>query len=143
MKILFKILLLVFILITATSCRAQLVQTVMDAKKLEINKDKFIGKPLSSLLKQIKPQIKSVLVIPGSSERLSTICFYFLPHSDIHKFKEETGKNPVEIWIRLKEYDFKWDPSTRPQDQRYDWTKEDEETFGKMTLVQIKVNNAD
>ena len=143
MKILFKTFLFLFVSLTAFSCKAQLVQTVMDAKKLEINKDKFIGKPLSSLLKQIKPQIKSVLVIPGSSEQLSTICFYFLPHSDIHKFKEETGKNPVEIWIRLKEYDFKWDPSTRPQDQRYDWTKEDEEEFGKMTVADVKVRYAD
>lgn len=119
-----------------------MVQKIDDAKKLEINQDKFVGKPLSDLLKQIKPEIKRVMIVPGSSQRLTALYFYFLSDSDFHKFYKETGKNPLELRVRLKEYDFKWDPSTRPQDHRYDWTKEDEEDFGKLTVVDIKVKNA-
>lgn len=143
MKVSFKILLAFFVFLTAFSCKAQLVQTVNDVKRLEINQDKFVGKPLSDLLKQIKPEIKRVMIVPGSSQRLTALYFYFLSDSDFHKFYKETGKNPLELRVRLKEYDFKWDPSTRPQDQRYDWTKEDEEEFGKMTVADVKVRYAE
>lgn len=143
MKVSFKILLAFFVFLTAFSCKAQLVQTVNDVKRLEINQDKFVGKPLSDLLKQIKPEIKRVMIVPGSSQRLTALYFYFLSDSDFHKFYKETGKNPLELRVRLKEYDFKWDPSTRPQDQRYDWTKEDEKEFGKLTVADVKVRYAD
>ncbi|MGN6352089.1 MAG: hypothetical protein ACTHLB_01800, partial [Parafilimonas sp.] len=81
MRMLFKILLLSFVLIAATSCKAQMIQTVNDAKKLEIGKDKFIGKPLKELLAQIKPPVKRMAAIPGGTTSASHIFLYFLTDS--------------------------------------------------------------
>lgn len=78
MKVSFKILLAFFVFLTAFSCKAQLVQTVNDVKRLEINQDKFVGKPLSDLLKQIKPEIKRVMIVPGSSQRLTALFLFFV-----------------------------------------------------------------
>ncbi|MGN6212757.1 hypothetical protein [Parafilimonas sp.] len=143
MKILFKTFLFLFVSLTAFSCKAQLVQTVDDVKKLEVNKDRFIGKPLSSLFKEIKPEIKRVRFVPGPQGGLGTLYLSFLPDSSFRKSSEKNGKSPVEIRMRVDQHGINWDPSTRPQGHRFDFTKEDEETFGKMTLVQIKINNAD
>ena len=56
MKQLFNIFLVAF-LFAITSCNTQkLVLKVNDAKKLETNKDKFIGKPLKNVLSEIKPK---------------------------------------------------------------------------------------
>ena len=38
-----------------------MVQTPNDAHKLKINEQQFIHKPLKNLLKEIKPEIKTVL----------------------------------------------------------------------------------
>lgn len=141
MKILFKAFLIFFVFFYAFSCKAQLVQTVDDVKKLEINKDKFIGNPLSNLFKEIKPEIKRVRFIPGSPGGLGTLYLSFLPDSSFRKFWNEKGRSPAEIRIRVEEHGIGWDNSSRPQDHRFDWTKADEEEFGKMTLVDIKVNN--
>lgn len=65
MKILFKILLSFFLVVTAISCKAQLVQTTNDVKKLIENKNLFIGKPLEVLLKEVKPEIKMAIGMPG------------------------------------------------------------------------------
>lgn len=119
-----------------------MVKTVDEIKRVEVNQKKFAGKPLSNLLKQIKPEIKRVMIVPGSSQRLTALYFYFLSDSAFHRFYNETQKNPIELRVRLKGYNSKWDPSTRPQGHRFDWTKEDEEAFGKLTIVDIKVKNA-
>ena len=48
-------------------CSAQkMMQNVADAKKLETNKAKFIGKPLKVLLNQIAPEIKYVYGNPDN-----------------------------------------------------------------------------
>ncbi len=126
MKILSKISLIFFLIITGISCKAQLVQTVADAKKLEIGKDKFIGKPLKDLLKEIKPPIKRAVLQPGGMEGVNNyVIFNFISDSDYNKYKSETGKIPVTIRINVKEYNFKWDPSNKPKNQRSNWTKED------------------
>lgn len=143
MRMLFKILLLSFILITATSCKAQLVQTVADAKKLEIGKDKFIGKPLKDLLKEIKPPIKRAVLQPGGMEGVNNyVIFNFISDSDYNKYKSETGKIPVTIRINVKEYNFKWDPSNKPKNERFNWTKEDEEKYGNLTVTWIRVSGS-
>ena len=58
----------VFALLFCTiSCHAQqMVQKVNDAKKLEINKERFIGKPLKELLSQIAPKVMYVYGNPDN-----------------------------------------------------------------------------
>lgn len=128
------------LLLITISCKAQLVHTIYDLKNLEINKNEFIGKPLKDLLQQIKPEIKRVRVIPGSSESLSTIYLSLLSDSGFHNIYSKTGKRPAEVCIRLKEHNFKWwNPSNRPQNHRFDWTKNDEKEFGKLTVEDIRI----
>lgn len=136
MKILFKILLLSFMLITATSCKAQMVQTVNDAKKLEINQDEFVGKPLSNLLRQIKPKIKRALILPEVGAN-SYIVFNFLDNSGYNKYKAN-GKTPLTIRLYIQG-PFKSYALDKPIENRYDWTKDDERKYKDLIITGIKV----
>ena len=61
MKNLFKTLTLMSFLIFNLSCAQTTMQKIADAKKIEINKKEFIGKPLSYLLSKMNVEIKSTL----------------------------------------------------------------------------------
>ncbi len=143
MRMLFKILLLSFVLIAATSCKAQMIQTVNDAKKLEIGKDKFIGKPLKELLAQIKPPVKRMAAIPGGTTSASHIFLYFLTDSSYHQYIDQTGKTPTRIDVQVAEGNFEWNPVTKAKGHQYDWTKEDEKKYGNLTVVNIRVTGSD
>jgi len=136
MKQIFKFLVLP-LLIGTISCRAQMVQTTNDLNKLIINKNQFIGKPLSDLLQQIKPPIKRAMVFPGSIETNSY--FYFVSDSDFHKYWQEEKKTPPHIRVMVKEYNFNWD---KPKEHWNDWTKEDEKEYGNLTVVDIRVTGS-
>jgi len=92
MKILFKVFLSFFILTATISCKAQLVQKIDDAKKLEINEKQFLNKPLKNLLEEIKPKIERVLVSPGGGETNSFFVFYFIDGKEYDNYKNE-GKS--------------------------------------------------
>lgn len=62
-----------------------MVQTPNDAHKLKINEQKFIHKPLKNLLKEIKPEIKTVL---RTIDNASYFVFYFMIRDEMnHKVK--------------------------------------------------------
>lgn len=66
--------LLMILLFSIYSCNAQkMMRTINDAKKLQINKNEFVGKPFSKLLGQIKPEIKFAYGTPGNKELVAGI----------------------------------------------------------------------
>jgi len=122
------------ILLMNTSCKAQqMVQTPSDVYKLKANEQRFINKPLKDLLKEIKPQIKNVL---GTVDYPSYFSFRFLS-------REELNKRPIDgttigLFIYVKE-PLDWNFDQRPKGKEYQWTKEDVEKYGNLTVTRIKV----
>ena len=140
MKPLSTIFFLVFSLAIVSSCQAQeMVQKTSDTKKLEINKNQFIGKPLKELLKEIKPKIETALGSPGTNERPGFFNFYFAPKSEYDKYRAQ-DKFPLTIKIYIKE-SFEWDRKDKTKDDWLNWTKEDEEKYGGLIVADIKVYN--
>ncbi len=117
----------------------QIVQNPSEAKKLELNKHQFIGKPLKTLLKEIGPKIETSLGRPGSTERASFINFYFAPKKEYDKYRSQ-NKFPLTIKVYLKGT-FEWDRSNRTKDNLLNWTKEDEEKYGNLIVEGVKVYN--
>lgn len=128
----------IFLLLFTTSCHAQqMVRTIPDAKKLEINEKKFIGKPLSKLIHQIAPKIKSALGDPEmhSTYRVNHITFYFVTKEEYYAAQKK-GKEPIGIQIYL----------TRPDNKKYPplcttcpWTEKQTKIYGDMIVQRIRV----
>ena len=132
-----KLQLLVFtlLLINVSCCAQQLVKSKKDVKKLEENKNQFIGKPLKDLLKEIKPKIESASFnnthIPGY------FVFRFISNSERQK-SESKNKSPLSIRVFVKE-PFEWEFKTRPKGKELEWTIEDAEKYGNLTITAIYV----
>lgn len=140
MKKIIKTILLFSQLIIVSSCDAQsMVRTIDDTKKLELNKDQFIGKPLNILLKEIVPRIQTVIGSQGSSETPSFINFYYTQKSDYNKYRSQ-GKFPLTIKVYLQG-NFHWNERASSNKEWYKWTKEDEKEFGSLIVTDIKVYN--
>jgi hypothetical protein len=123
-----------------SSCHAQkMVQKTNDAKKLEINKNQFIGKPLKDLLKEIKPKIETALGSPGTNERPGFFNLYFASKSEYDNDRAQ-DKFPLTIKVYIKE-SFEWDRKDKTKDTWLNWTKEDEEKYGDLIIADIKVYN--
>ncbi|HEV8271234.1 MAG TPA: hypothetical protein VGQ04_07995 [Chitinophagaceae bacterium] len=139
MKPLSKIFTLLFLL-GVSSCQAQkMVQKTSDAKKLEINKNQFVGKPLSVLLKEIGPKIETALGSPGTNERAGFFSFYFAPKAEYDKYRSQE-KFPLTIKVYIKD-SFEWNRKDKTKDSWLNWTKEDEEKYGSLIIADIKVYN--
>jgi hypothetical protein len=138
MKNTFKIIAILFLLIN-NSCKAQqMVQTPNDAYKLKINEQQFINKPLKNLLKEIKPEIKTVL---GTIDNPSYFSFRFI---NVEEFKSgrAISKNHLGLYVYVKE-PLDWDFTKRAKGKEYLWTKEDVEKYGNLTVIRIKVIGKD
>ncbi|MFW0735671.1 hypothetical protein [Flavobacterium sp. T12S277] len=123
------------LLVINTNCKAQqMVQVPMDVYKLKANEQQFINKPLKDLLMEIKPEIKYVLGTPDYPPYFS---FRFITREELIR-KPITGVT-LGIYVYVKEpLDWKFD--NRPKDTAYQWTKEDIEKYGNLTVVRIKVS---
>jgi hypothetical protein len=140
MKQSFKILTFVILFIASASCYAQqMVRKTSDAKKLEINKSEFIGKPLKNLLKEIGPTIATALGSPGSTEQPSFFNFYFSQKKEYDNYRKQ-NKFPLTIKVYVKE-NFEWNKRGKTREDWLNWTKEDEERYGNLTILDIKVYN--
>jgi hypothetical protein len=138
MKNILKILSILFLFINS-SCKAQqMVQTPNDAHKLKANEQQFINKPLKDILKEIKPEIRTAFGMPDYPQYLG---FRFI---DIEEFKSgrAIGKNHLGIYIYVKE-PLDWKFEERTKGKEYQWTKEDIEKYGNLTVVRIKVIGKD
>lgn len=140
MKIVFKTFIAFLMLFTSVCCKAQLVQTVDDVKKIETNKQQFIKKPLEKLLKEIKPEIKIAYGHPSTYESLGYLRLFFVDTATYNQYASK-NKTPVGLVIRLGG-NFDWNPATKPKNKKFSWTKEDEKKYGKLTVVDIRVTGA-
>ena len=139
MKQLFNIFFAAFLL-AITSCNTQrLVLKVNDAKKLEANKDNFIGKPLKNVLSQIKPKIKFVFGNPENKSGHITggtyLAFYFV---DKEEMKKRFNNEPTHITIQ-----FQLEPTNNrrplPEGGIKEWTKKETKEYGDMIIFRIFV----
>jgi len=114
------------------------MRTVGEAKKLEINQSKFIGKPLKVLLDEIGPQIKTALGDPEliSDRTLSHISFYFTDKSEYYS-RIKNGEKPTIILVTLKKPDGKKYPPLSPTKS---WTSEQKKIYGDMIVMRINVS---
>lgn len=141
MKIPFKLFLSFLILIASISSKAQLVQKIDDAKKLEISEKQFLDKPLKTLLNEIKPQIKRVLVSPGGGEINSFFVFYFVNDEEYYNFRKE-NKSPISIRVYTKEI-INWGLPDKAKNDWRKWNENDAENYGNLTIRAIRVSGKD
>jgi hypothetical protein len=140
MKLSIKLLAFATFFILNNSCSAQpIMRTVADAQKIKANENLFIEKPLKLLLKEIGPKIKLVSANPSNNTqvRLGYLTFRFVDMKS-YDSSRATNKYPVQITVFVKE-PFKWDIKTRLEKGKGGWTKDDEETYGDLTVVGLRV----
>ncbi|MBC5839664.1 hypothetical protein [Flavobacterium muglaense] len=137
MKNTLKFYAILFLLIN-TGCKAQqVIQTVKDVPLLKTNEQQFINKPLKNLLKEIKPAIKNA----GASNEVGHqyFSFKFRTLEQINK-NEGSYEDKVSLYVYVKEIiDWKWEERTKGKE--LEWSKEDAEKYGNLTVVRIKVIN--
>lgn len=128
---------ILFLLIN-TNCKAQqMVQTVKDVPLLKTNELQFINKPLKNLLKEIKPEIKTATAINDNP------FYFFFKFTPLQQLQKDEGRpeDRVSLYVYVKEpIDWKWE--RRPKGKELDWTKEDAEKYGNLTVIRIKVINS-
>lgn len=121
-------------LVISTGCKAQqMVQVPADAYKLKTNQQQFINKPLKDLLKEIKPEIKFVM---GTVDYPSYFSFRFISREELKK-KPADGTT-IGLFVYVKE-PLDWNTDKRPKGKEYQWSTEDLEKYGSLTVTRIKV----
>lgn len=137
MKNTIKLLALILFFINSSCQAQQLVQVPNDAYKLKTNEQNFINKPLKDLLKEIKPEIKFVLGTPDSP---SYITFRFISREELIKKPSNSGTLGIHVYIKEP---LDWNFDKRPKGKEYEWSKEDLEKYGNLTVTRIKVIGKD
>ena len=101
MKNTIKMLLIGVSLIANLSCaQTIMMKTVSDAKKLEINKKEFIGKPLNYFLKHINVEIKSIIPAPNKNlKEVNRIDFLFVPYIQYRNDNRDITEKPTRITV--------------------------------------------
>ena len=129
-----------FLVFSTSSCYSQqMVQTNIDAKKLKMNKQQFINKPLKILLSEIKPKIKNASGDPSVNWKVRPgfFRFQFVMQQQNDSLKA-VGKMPVTILVYVKE-NFDWDFKKREKRNEFSWTKKDEEKYGNLTVIGLRI----
>ncbi len=135
-----KIILIILLqVISANVLIAQkLVTNLSDLYKIEENKIMFINKPLSYLLGEIQPTIKRVIGSPSSqNSSVSAFLMYFINDEEKNKLKAK-GIKPIHLLIYIKE-DFKWDVKDRYNNNKWNWTTEDLDKYGNLTVLDVGI----
>lgn len=136
MKNILKTSALVFLFLTVSCNAQQMVLTTKDAFKLKENQQQFINKPLKYLLKEIKPEIKSAY---GANEEGHSFFGFRFRTLEQRKKNEGSKEDRVSLYVYVKEAPIDWDFDKRPKGKEYEWTKEDIEKYGNLTVIRIKV----
>ena len=136
MKHSFRVFVIVLLLISGYSGYAQpLMQTVHDAQILKDNEPLFVDKPLKTLLKEIGPTIKMVFTDSHKPHHaLSIIIFKFIDKEEQKKY-DQAGKRSLSLLVYIKE-NFDWN---KPKESRLQWTSEDAEKLGNLTIARIGI----
>ncbi len=130
-------------LLAVLSCNTQrLVVGVSDAKKLETNKDSFIGKPLRKVLSEIKPTIKFVYGNPENNSGHVTggtyLTFYFVTKEE---GKNRISKNNIPTHVTINfQLEQKNDRKPLPVGGLTEWTKINTKEYGDMIILNIRVS---
>lgn len=138
-----KFLTLFFLLIFNISCAQTAMKSITDAKKIELNKSEFIGKPLSFLLQNINLEIKSIIPTPNKNHNeISRISFLFVSKLS---YKNSTSKNiderPTRITINFNQNgDLLGERCTYNKPGCTEWTKQDEKNLGDLIVYDIYVS---
>ena len=145
MKQLIKLITILLLLI-GTSCYGQkMVQKASDAKKLEINKEQFSGKPLRVLLAQIEPAIKFVYGNPENKWATATggtyLKFHFIDRGDYGK-KINKNKKPLGILVTFQ-LDLNNTHKSLPKQGLNEWTDENTSMYGDMIITKVRVIGGD
>lgn len=118
------------------SSNAQMIQNTREIYRLKDNEQQFINKPLKDLLKEIKPEIKTVFVMNDNN----FFYFKFLPLAQLKK-NEGTLEDRVSLFVYIKG-SFEWNWEKRPKGSETIWTKEDFEKYGNLIVRKIGVVSA-
>ena len=115
------------------------MQEVSDANKIEINADMFINKPLSTLLREIKPEIKLAY---GEGERAdgapSYLIFNFVDRSQKAQIEKSKISASAKIIVYVKER-FVWNRTNQPSGKKENWTMADFQKFKNLTVISVRV----
>jgi len=116
-----------------------LLGCTIKAKKLKMNKQQFINKPLKILLSEIKPKIKNASGDPSVNWKVRPgfFRFQFVMQQQNDSLKA-VGKMPVTILVYVKE-NFDWDFKKREKRNEFSWTKKDEEKYGNLTVIGLRI----
>lgn len=116
----------------------KIMKTIGDAKRLEIKKEKFIGKPLKILLNQIGSKIKSAIGNPDdiSKRRTKIITLYFVDKNEILN-NERKGKKLTSISVILEPAKERKQPLSASSP----WTGVQEKEYGDMIIIRFWVND--
>ena len=117
----------------------ELMENLNDAYKIKKHEGDFINKPLKILLREIKPPIKFV---SGNScnnclERTGYFTFRFESKKQLDTLKTK-GITPVTIVVYVKEA-FEWEIGQRPKGKETNWTANDVNKFGDLTITGLRV----
>jgi len=131
MKNTLKFTTILFLLLNYNIYAQQMVQNTRDVYRLKEYEAIFINKPLKDLLKEIKPEIKTVFVDENY------FCFYFITREQLKK-NEGSVDDSVVLFVDVKEYiDWQW--GTRPKGKETIWSKEDADKYGNLIVTRIGV----
>jgi len=136
-----KIILILLIQIIASNILTaqKLVSNLSELHKINEHEKKFINKPLSILLGEIQPSIMKVIGSPSSQNGTSSrFIMFFISDEEKNKL-EAKGIKPIHLFIIIKE-DFKWNVKERYNNNKRNWSIDDLEKYGHLTVGSVHVN---
>lgn len=135
------LIILTLLLVTNIACAQTHLNKISDAKKLEINKKMWIGKPLKSFLKSISLDIKSVKPAPNKNlDEVNRISFLFVPYDQYRKDKRNIEDKPTTITVVFNQnWKLEGEKCTYNKPGCTDWTKKDEKNLENLIIYDIYV----
>ncbi|MBG6061034.1 hypothetical protein IWX83_000808 [Flavobacterium sp. CG_9.1] len=126
----------VFLLMNFACKAQQMVESTEDVYLLKTNEQKFLNKPLKSLLKEIKPKIKSGY---ANNDNPFFFRFKFITHKQQKMHNSDASReDQVSLYVYVKDpIDWKWE--NRPKSIGLGWTKENAVKYGDLIVVRIKI----
>jgi hypothetical protein len=141
MKLIYNSLVFLFVLFATNRSYAQkMVQTPRDLFLLCQNDGEFLGKTLKDLLDQIEPAVGMLFAEGGWSEVAPMFSFYLMTRQQFDSCRK-LDNTPLRITIYTKEF-FQWEFKSRQREGvlPWEWTKEDAERYGNLTVSFIRVS---
>ena len=135
--ILFSLIAFLFI---NSSCHAQyLVHDPQEAYKIQDNLNRFLNKPLDSLIAAIKPPIRRAMAeMTSNSPASGYFTFTFNTPAEWQALRNKDSSE-IKIRVYLKE-PFEWEPKELGTGlEKLIWTKEDVKKYGHLTVIRIWV----